>query len=157
MIPVGSGAGYGPTSPGTACTCSPGKQKLDSMPSSFMTSVRTPRTPSRSCSTTGPESTVAMPSKMPSAPSSGSLTTAETWGTDYDISTLSGRRVRGSATPDGLVALLAFLAETQPTRSNNHSEASTSALPTGALFVTTPTAVPTLPSSLDRGSVVVIE
>ena len=87
----------------------------------------------------------------------GLTTTAETWGTDYDISTLSGRRVRGSATPEGVVALLTFLAETQPTRSSEPAGASASDLPTDALLVTTPTAVATLPSSVDRGSVVVIE
>ncbi len=78
-------------------------------------------------------------------------------GTDYDVSTLSGRRVRGSTTPDGLVALLTFLAETQPTRSSDHVGAPASPLPTGALAITTPTAVSTLPVSVDRGSVVVVE
>lgn len=78
-------------------------------------------------------------------------------GTNYDVSTLSGRRVRGSTTPDGLVALLTFLAETQPTRSSRRSEASASALPTGALLVTTPTALPTLRFSVDRDSIVVVE
>ena len=77
--------------------------------------------------------------------------------TDYDVSTLSGRRVRGSTTPDGLVALLTFLAETQPTRAGQHLGLSTSTLSDGALLITTPTAVPTLPRSLDRASIVVIE
>jgi uncharacterized protein (DUF58 family) len=76
---------------------------------------------------------------------------------DYDVSTLSGRRVRGSTTPDGLVALLTFLAETQPTRAGQHLGLSASTLSDGALLITTPTAVPTLPLSLDRGSIVVIE
>ena len=87
----------------------------------------------------------------------GLASTAEGRGTNYDVSTLSGRRVRGSTTPDGMVALLTFLAETQPTRSSNHDAAFASPPPTGALVITTPTAVPTLPLSLDHGSVVVIE
>jgi uncharacterized protein (DUF58 family) len=78
-------------------------------------------------------------------------------GTDYDVSTLSGRRVRGSITPDGLVALLTFLADTQPTRSNQRAGGSASELPNGARLVTTPTAVATLPPTLDNRSVVVIE
>ena len=77
--------------------------------------------------------------------------------TDYDVSTLSGRRVRGSTTPEGLVALLTFLAETQPTRSGNDAGASESLPSTGAMVITTPTAEPTLPLSLDRGSLVVVE
>jgi len=87
----------------------------------------------------------------------GLASAAEGRGTDYDVSTLSGRRVRGSTTPDGLVALLTFLADTQPTRSSNHAGVSSSPLPTGALLITTPTAVPTIPLSLDHGSVVVVE
>jgi hypothetical protein len=87
----------------------------------------------------------------------GLVSAAERPGTDYDVSTLSGRRVRGSTTPDGLVALLTFLAETQPTRSSNHGAAPSSPLPTGALVVTTPTAAPTLRVPLDQGSVVVVE
>ena len=51
----------------------------------------------------------------------GLVSAAEGPATDYDVSTLSGRRVRGSTTPDGLVALLTVLAETQPTRSSNHA------------------------------------
>ena len=77
--------------------------------------------------------------------------------TDYDVSTLSGRRVRGSTTPDGLVALLTFLAETQPTRSSNHAAASASPPPSGALVITTATAAPTLSLSLDHDSLVVVE
>ncbi len=76
---------------------------------------------------------------------------------DYDVCTLSGRRVRGSTTADGLVALCTFLAETQPTHSDNHTEAGASAPPSGALVLTTPTAIPTLPPSLHDGSVVVVE
>ena len=77
--------------------------------------------------------------------------------TDYDVSTLSGRRVRGSTTPDGLVALLTFLAETQPHAPDSTSGCLGSTLSDGALLITTPTAVPTLPRSLDRASIVVIE
>lgn len=87
----------------------------------------------------------------------GLASATEGSGTDYDVSTLSGRRVCGSTTPDGLVALLTFLAETQPTRSSEPAGASSSDLPTGALLVTTPTAVATLPSTVDHGSVVVVE
>jgi hypothetical protein len=87
----------------------------------------------------------------------GIASATEGRGTEYDVSTLSGRRVRGSATPDGLVALLTFLAETQPTRSTSHGGTSGAPLPTGALVITTATAVPTLPLSLGRGSVVVVE
>jgi uncharacterized protein (DUF58 family) len=87
----------------------------------------------------------------------GLASAAEGRGTDYDVSTLSGRRVRGSITPDGLVALLTFLADTQPTRSNQRAGGSASELPNGARLVTTPTAVATLSSTLDHGSVVVIE
>jgi hypothetical protein len=78
-------------------------------------------------------------------------------GADYDVSTLSGRRVRGSTTPDGLVPLLTFLAETQPTRSSDHPAASASPLPTGAVVITTPTAAPTLPLPIDSSSVVAVE
>jgi uncharacterized protein (DUF58 family) len=86
----------------------------------------------------------------------GLATPAEGQGTRYDVSTLSGRRVRESTTPDGLVALLTFLAETRPTHMSTRSATSAVPLTTGALVVTTPTAAPTLPSSLDRGSVVVV-
>ena len=87
----------------------------------------------------------------------GLASAAQGPGANYDVSTLSGRRVQGSTTPDGMVALLTFLAETQPTRSSNHTAAFASPPPTGALVITTPTAVPTLPFSLDHGSVVVVE
>jgi uncharacterized protein (DUF58 family) len=87
----------------------------------------------------------------------GLATAGKGQGTHYDVSTLSGRRVRDSTTGDGLVALLTFLAETRPTRSSAAVAASASPLSTGALVVTTPTAVTTLPSSLDHGSVVVVE
>lgn len=87
----------------------------------------------------------------------GLASTAEGRATDYDVSTLSGRRVRGSTTPEGLVELLIFLAETQPTRGGQHRALSASTLAHGTLLITTPTAVPTLPRSLDRGSIVVIE
>ncbi len=117
-ILVGSGAGCVPTSRGTGCTCSPGRRKPASGLCSYMIFARTPKTSSRSCSTTGPACTGVMPSKRRWASSAG-------WppqhgrATDYDVSTLSGRRVRGSTTPDGLVALLTFLAEIQPTRSSH--------------------------------------
>ena len=61
----------------------------------------------------------------------GLASAAEGRGTEYDVSTLSGRRVRGSTTPDGLVALLTFLAETQPARSSSHGGGSASPLPDG--------------------------
>jgi hypothetical protein len=77
--------------------------------------------------------------------------------TDYDVCTLSGRRVRGSTTPDGLVALLTFLAEVQPTRSHRRGVVPASALAAGALLVTTPTAAGSLPRSLHQSSVVVVE
>ncbi len=77
--------------------------------------------------------------------------------TDYDVSTLSGRRVRGSTTPDGLVALLTFLAETQPTRTGHSAASAASTPPVGAVVITTQTAVPSLPTSLDQSSVVVVE
>ena len=86
----------------------------------------------------------------------GLATTGEGGSTCYDVSTLSGRRVRDSTTPDGLVALLTFLAETRPTHMSTRSATSAVPLTTGALVVTTPTAAPTLPSSLDSGSVVVV-
>ena len=87
----------------------------------------------------------------------GLVSAAQGRGTDYDVSTFSARRVRGSTTPDGLVALLTFLAETQPTRSSNQASASAFPVPTGTLVITTPTAAPTLPLSVDHGSVVVVE
>jgi uncharacterized protein (DUF58 family) len=87
----------------------------------------------------------------------GLATADEGQGTHYDVSTLSGRRVRDSTTGDGLVALLTFLAEARPTRSSATVAASALPLSTGVLVVTTPTAVATLPSSLDHGSVVVVE
>ena len=76
--------------------------------------------------------------------------------TCYDVSTLSGRRVRDSTTPDGLVALLTFLAEARPTHSSARATAPALPLPAGALVVTTPTAAATLPSAFDQGSVVVV-
>jgi uncharacterized protein (DUF58 family) len=87
----------------------------------------------------------------------GLASAADGQGAEYDVSTLSGRRVRGTTTPDGLVALATFLAETQPTRSSDQAVASALPLPTGALIITTPTAAHTLRSSLDHGSVVVVE
>jgi hypothetical protein len=77
--------------------------------------------------------------------------------TDYDLQTLSGRRIRGSTTPDGLVALLTFLAEVQPTRAHRGGASAASALSAGALLLTTPTAVGSLPASVDPRSVVVVE
>jgi uncharacterized protein (DUF58 family) len=74
--------------------------------------------------------------------------------TDYDVSTLSGRRVHGSTTPEGLVVLLTFLADAQPTR-GAHRPAPPS-VPGGALVVTTPTAAPSLSPSVDRGALVVV-
>jgi uncharacterized protein (DUF58 family) len=78
--------------------------------------------------------------------------------TDYDVSTLSGRRVRGSITPDGLVALMTFLAETQPTRSDPAPGAVSPSRPAhDVVVVTTPTAVSTLSPPLDASLVVVVE
>jgi uncharacterized protein (DUF58 family) len=87
----------------------------------------------------------------------GLATAGEGRSTHYDVSTLSGRRVRDSTTADGLVALLTFLAETRPTRLSAGVAASALPLSTGALVVTTPTAVATLPPSFDHRSVVVVE
>lgn len=87
----------------------------------------------------------------------GLVLDAEGLGHDYDVSTFSGRRARGSTTPDGLVALWTFLAETQPVRSRDHGGTSAFEVPTDALVVTTPTAVPSLPSWIDQSSVVVAE
>jgi uncharacterized protein (DUF58 family) len=85
----------------------------------------------------------------------GLATAGQDQGTHYDVSTLSGRRAHGSTTPDGLVALLTFLAEIRPTHSSMQT-ASTAPPPAGAVVVTTPTAAATLPSSLEHGSVVVV-
>ncbi len=85
------------------------------------------------------------------------VSTAEGRAADYDVSTLSGRRVRGPTTPEGLVALVTFLAEVRPTRSSLHGVPSASALSLGAPVITTPTAAPSLPLSLRPGSVVVVE
>jgi len=87
----------------------------------------------------------------------GFVSTAEGRAADYDVSTLSGRRVRGPTTPEGLVALETFLAEVRPTRSSLHAVQSASALTLGAPVITTPTAAPSLPLSLRPGSVVVVE
>jgi uncharacterized protein (DUF58 family) len=88
----------------------------------------------------------------------GLASAVEGGATDYDLSTLSGRRVRGATTPDGLAELLTFLAETQPTRSSQlGGPPGSSSLPSGALVITTPTAAPSLPPSLDGASVVVVE
>ena len=87
----------------------------------------------------------------------GLASAADGQGADYDVSTLSGRRVRGPTTPDGMVELATFLAETQPTRSSDQAIGSASPLPKGALVITTPTAAPTLRSSLDDASIVVVE
>jgi uncharacterized protein (DUF58 family) len=83
------------------------------------------------------------------------IASAERLGADYAVSTFSGRRVRGPTTPDGLVALAAFLAETQPVRSPDPGEAPTAVGATGALVVTTSTAAPTMPVSVDRRSMVI--
>ncbi len=85
------------------------------------------------------------------------LTAAAGRGTDYDVSTLSGRRVRGSTTPDGLAALLTFLAEIGPTRSSRGGVSPAPPPAAGALVITTPTAAGSLPPSLDQGSIVVVE
>jgi uncharacterized protein (DUF58 family) len=85
------------------------------------------------------------------------LAAAAEGGSDYDVSTFSGRRVRASTTPDGLVVLLTFLAGTQPVRANDHAGGSPSDTPLDALVITTPTAVSTLPSWLEHGQVVVVE
>jgi uncharacterized protein (DUF58 family) len=76
--------------------------------------------------------------------------------TDFEVSTLSGRQLRGSTTPEGLVDLATFLAETQPSRRGGgvHSVVPT---PGGTLLVTTPTAAPTLPPWFDHDAVVVVE
>lgn len=77
--------------------------------------------------------------------------------TDYEVSTLSGRQLRGSTTPEGLVELATFLAETQPIRTGAgrvHLEAPARGW---TLVVTTPTAVPTLPPWFDHDAVVVVE
>jgi hypothetical protein len=87
----------------------------------------------------------------------GLAAAAEGGATDYDVSTLSGRRVNGSTTPEGLVALLTFLAEVQPTHPRRSGAGVASALSAGALVITTPTALGSLPPSIDQGSVVVVE
>jgi uncharacterized protein (DUF58 family) len=86
----------------------------------------------------------------------GLASSAEGRTTEYDVSTLSGRRARGSTTPEGLVALATFLAEVQPTRSSGVAAWAASALPSGALLITTPTAAGSVPPSLDPSSVVVV-
>jgi uncharacterized protein (DUF58 family) len=87
----------------------------------------------------------------------GLASSAEGPATEYDVSTLSGRRVHGSTTPEGLVAVSTFLAEVQPTRSSRVAASPASALPSDALLITTPTAAGSLPPSLDPSSVVVVE
>ena len=77
--------------------------------------------------------------------------------TDYEVSTLSGRQVRGTTTPEGLVDLATFLAETQPIRSGGGGVPPVVPRGSGALLVTTPTALPTLPPSFDHDAVVVVE
>jgi hypothetical protein len=76
--------------------------------------------------------------------------------TDYEVSTLSGRRLGGSTTPDGLVDLAVFLAETQPIRTGAVRTPSLIAPRGRTLLVTTPTALPTLPPSFPRDDVVVV-
>ncbi len=87
----------------------------------------------------------------------GLASAVEASATDYDVTALSGRRVHGTTTADGLVALLTFLAEAQPTRAAHAGPHAAAPPPNGALVITTPTALPTLPPSLDHGSVVVVE
>ena len=82
---------------------------------------------------------------------------AEGQTTDYEVSTLSGRRLRGSTTPDGLVDLATFLAETQPIRTGAAGHAPLIAPQGRTLLVTTPTAMPTLPPSVPHDAVVVVE
>jgi uncharacterized protein (DUF58 family) len=77
--------------------------------------------------------------------------------TDFEVSTFSGRRLRGSTTPDGLVDLAVFLAQIQPMRVGPTGGTSLVAPRDRTLVVTTPTAVPTLPPSLPRDDVVVVE
>jgi uncharacterized protein (DUF58 family) len=77
--------------------------------------------------------------------------------TDYEVSTLSGRRVSGSTTPDGLVDLATFLAETQPRRTAAGGLHSVLEARGGTLLVTTPTATATLPAWFDHDALVVVE
>lgn len=88
----------------------------------------------------------------------GLASAAEGRATDYDVSTFTGRQVRGSTTPDGLAGLLLFLAETQPRRpASNTAPSAVPAPPGDALVITTPTASPSLPASFARRSVLVVE
>lgn len=77
--------------------------------------------------------------------------------TDFEVSTLSGRRVRGSTTPEGLVDLAVFLAQTQPMRRGATGITPSVAHRGRTLVVTTPTALSTLPASFPRDDVVVVE
>jgi Protein of unknown function DUF58 len=77
--------------------------------------------------------------------------------TDIEVSTFSGRRLRGSTTRDGLVDLAVFLAQTQPMRIGATGGTAFVAPGARTLVVTTPTALPTLPPSLSRDDVVVVE
>ena len=82
---------------------------------------------------------------------------SEEQATNYEISTLSGRRLRGSTSPHGLVDLAVFLAETQPIRVRADGIPPLLAQRGRTLLVTTPTALSTLPTSFPREDVVVVE
>jgi uncharacterized protein (DUF58 family) len=75
---------------------------------------------------------------------------------EYEVSTLSGRRLRGSTTPDGLADLAVFLAETQPIHTRVDGILPLVASRVGTLLVTTPTAMATLPPSFPPDAVVVV-
>ncbi len=78
---------------------------------------------------------------------------------DVEVVTLSGRRITGSPTPEGMVELLTFLAGTQPRRvpSDTAPGLARPGGPDGAIVVTTQTARTTLPPPYGTQSVVVVE
>jgi uncharacterized protein (DUF58 family) len=84
----------------------------------------------------------------------GLVAGTEGYGAEFEIVTLSGRRVSGSTTPDGMVEFLTFLADALPTRAAPITGPGT-ALAGASVVITTETAVPTLPPLPGDPSVVV--
>ncbi len=87
----------------------------------------------------------------------GLVTDAARRGSDFEVATFSGRRVTGSATPEGMVELLTFLARTQPRRVSGGAMPPDPAPRGGSFVVTTQTALPTLPHVAGDPTVVVVE
>jgi uncharacterized protein (DUF58 family) len=75
----------------------------------------------------------------------------------FEVVTLSGRRVSGASTPEGMVELQTFLAGSLPRRDKAGPDPWRFAPPGTSVVVTTRTALPTLPHLPGDPSVVIVE